>query len=30
VAGSHCLLEGFGDGGGDMVYAGCDIAPEHF
>ncbi len=30
VAGSRCLLEGFGDGEGAMVYAGCAVASDHF
>ncbi len=30
VAGSRCLLEGFGDGAGAMVYAGCAVASDHF
>ncbi len=29
VAGSRCLLEGFGDGAGAMVYAGCAVASDH-
>ena len=29
VAGSRCLLEGFGDGEGAMVYAGCAVASDH-
>ena len=29
VAGSRCLLEGFGDGTGAMVYAGCAVASDH-
>ncbi len=29
VAGSRCLLEGFGDGEGAMVYAGCAVDTDH-
>ncbi len=30
VAGSRCLIEGFGDGAGAMVYAGCAVPTDHF
>ncbi len=30
VVGSRCLLEGFGDGAGAMVYAGCAVASDHY
>ncbi len=29
AAGSRCLLEGFGDGAGAMIYAGCAVATDH-